>query len=195
MRKRILALLIGIVLLPAARANAQVAWDSPYFVPPGATPGFGIYLVDVAGGDVGVEATWRPQTATYGLRFGIADADPDVGVFGGIDFAGAITRANANFPLDVDWVFGAGVGVADFTVVSIPLGLTMGHTFREPTATFKPYVTPRIVFDAAFGHGDSDTDLGLAVDLGLDLTFTRNFTVRFGATLGDRDAVGIGLVF
>jgi hypothetical protein len=196
MRKRIVGILLGILLLPAAAAHAQVAWDSPYFVPPGATPGLGLYLVDVEGGGVGVTLTWRPRTAAYGLRAGIADAPAgDIGIYGGIDFEGNITQASASMPLDIDWVFGAGLGVADWTRLSIPLGLSLGHTFRDPSATFKPYITPRIFLDAAFGNGDSEADLGFAVDLGLDLTFTRGFLVRFGASLGDRDAVGVGLVF
>jgi hypothetical protein len=56
------------------------------------------------------------------------------------------------------------------------------------------------VFDAFFDDDDEEADgdntnLDLAVDLGLDLRFSPNFTVRFGATLGDREAVAIGLVF
>lgn len=200
MYKRLLIMLLGLLLLTSGRAVAQIAWDAPYLVPPGATPGFGIYLMDVHGGSLGVMGAWRSRTGSYGLRGGIAEArDDDVGAFGGVDFSGRVNRANSSFPLDVDWVFGAGLGVADWVRVSVPLGLTLGHTFRGDGATFIPYITPRIFLDAQFDRDrddDTDTDLGLAMDIGLDLRFARTgFLVRFGAALGDRDAVAIGLVF
>jgi hypothetical protein len=200
MHKRLMMLLLSMLLLITGRAAAQIAWDAPYLVPPAAPPGFGIYLMDVHGGSLGLMGAWRSRTGGYGLRAGIAESrDDDVGVFGGVDFSGRVHRANANFPLDVDWVFGAGLGVADWVRVSVPLGLTLGHTFRGDGATFVPYITPRIFLDAAFDddrEDDTDTDLGLAVDLGMDLRFARSgFIVRFGASLGDREAVAIGLVF
>lgn len=200
MHKRLMMLLLSMLLLTAGRAAAQIAWDAPYLVPPGATGGFGIYLMDVHGGSLGVMGAWRSRTGGYGLRGGIAESrDDDIGAFGGVDFSGRVHRANTNFPLDVDWVFGAGLGVADWVRVSVPLGLTLGHTFRGDGAIFVPYITPRIFLDAAFDddrEDDTDTDLGLAVDIGLDLRFPRTgFLVRFGASLGDREAVAIGLVF
>ena len=200
MHKRLIMLLLSMLLLTTGRAAAQIAWDAPYLVPPAAPPGFGLYLMDVHGGGLGVMGAWRSRTGSYGLRAGIAEArGDDIGAFGGVDFSGRITRANSDFPLDVDWVFGAGLGGADWVRVSVPLGLTLGHTFRGDGATFIPYITPRIILDAAFDRGpddDTDTDLGLAVDLGLDLRFPRTgFIVRFGASLGDRDAVAIGVVF
>jgi hypothetical protein len=195
-------LFAGVLLaVPAERAGAQVAWDAPWLVPPSPTPGFGIFLVDPYGGDLGVAATWRSPTARYGLRGGIADdVAGDIGGFGGIDFSGRITRANRDFPLDVDWIFGAGLGVGDWVRVSVPFGINLGHTFRDADAAFTPYFTPRVIFDARFDDDDrgrdddSSADLEFAADIGLDLRFTRGFLVRFGGTLG-RDAVAIGLVF
>jgi len=198
-------LMLGTVLLlvPATRAEAQIAWDAPYLVPPAPTPGLGIYLMDVHGGGLGVMGMWRSPRSTYGLRGGIAEShDDDIGILGGIDFAGDITRASSEFPLDVDWVFGAGLGVSDWVRVTVPLGLTMGHTFRDSGAAFTPYITPRIFLDVAFdsedrrGRDDSEADLGLAVDIGLDLRLPRSgFIIRFGGSLGDREAVALGLVF
>lgn len=199
MYKRLMLLMLSLLLLTTGRATAQIAWDGPYLVPPRAPAGFGIYLMDVHGGSLGVMGAWRSRTGSYGLRAGIAESsDDDIGAFGGIDFSGRVSRANSDFPLDVDWVFGAGLGVADWVRVSVPLGLTLGHTFRGDGATFTPYITPRVFLDAAFDRGgddDTDTDLGLAIDIGLDLRFTRGLVVRFGASLGDREAVAIGLVF
>jgi hypothetical protein len=44
-------------------------------------------------------------------------------------------------------------------------------------------------------RGRDDVRLGVAVDLGLDLRVTSAFLIRFAATVGDREAVSLGLVF
>lgn len=197
--------LAGLLLLwPVGRAGAQVAWDAPWLVPPGvAGEGLGVHLVDVSGGGLGLAATWRSPRGGYGLRGGIVEAAGDeIGIFGGIDFSGRLARATSEQPLEVDWVFGAGLGVADWVRLSVPVGITVGHTFREEGAAFTPYVTPRLFFDALFGGdgrgpGDNDdADLGLAVDIGLDVQLPNTgFLIRFGGSLGDREAVSLGLVF
>ncbi len=199
MRKPIWILLGCIGIVAPAAAQGQVAWDSPFLTPPRAPSGFGLYLIDPAGGDLGVMAAWRSPSLNFGIRGGIAEDNTpgdDLAFFGGVDFDGAITRATADFPLDVDWVAGIGLGIGDDALISVPVGLSLGHAFRGDGVVFTPYVTPRVVLDAFIGDGDGsdDVDLDLAFDLGLDLRFTRTFGVRFGATLGDREAVAIGVL-
>jgi hypothetical protein len=202
MRHRMCAVLVVLALGTPAAASAQVAWDSPFLMPPRGEPGFGLFLIDAHRGELGALATWRSPSWNFGVRGGIAEegrgGDDDVSVFGGIDFNGTLTRASEEWPLDVDWVFGAGLGVGDNVLISVPVGLTSGHVFTGEGVVFTPYVTPRVVLDALLGdEGEDDDDLSLdfAFDLGLDLTFSPSFTVRFGATLGDREAVAIGVVF
>ena len=181
--------------------NAQIVWDSPFLVPPRPSPGLGIYLADVAGpGGTGALVTWQPTPTSWGFRFGIAesrgpDPDDDLAIFGGADVSGAIARASVNMPLDIDWVLGVGLGVADDVVVSVPIGLTFGHSFQGEGATFTPYATPRVIMDAWFGDRNETLDLELAVDLGLDLRLQPGWTIRFGGTIGDREAIAIGVVF
>ena len=201
-------LLAGLLLAVPAAVQGQVAWDGPYLVPPRAEPSLGIYLMEMEGGGLGVMGAWRSYGWNYGLRGGIAESGDEVGVFGGIDFAGALNRSTDEFPLDIDWVFGAGVGAGDGVRVSVPVGLTGGHTFRTEGANITPWITPRVHLDAIFGRDvpegedDSDVGLGVAFDLGIDLQLTAassrtlsGVTIRFGASMGDREAIGFGLVF
>jgi hypothetical protein len=193
---------VAVATLVPAAGRAQVAWDSPMLMPPGVGDGFGLYLADVEGGGLGVIGTWRSPGWNFGVRGGLAESRGDnLGVFAGFDVNGALTRSNNDFPLDVDWLFGAGLGVADGVRLSAPVGLSVGHTFNADDVTFTPFATPRVVLDAFLDDDDDevddddDLDLELAVDLGLDLRFTRDFLVRFSGTLGDRNGVAIGLVF
>lgn len=186
-------------LLPAA-GSAQMAWDSPMLLPPNAAEEFGLYLVDVHGGGLGVMGMWRETGYGFGIRGGLAEGrGDDIGIFGGIDFSGTLTRSSNEFPLDVDWVVGAGLGAEDGVRLSFPAGLSVGHTFEGDGVFFTPYATPRVVLDAFLGAEDrpdsEDLELELGVDVGLDLRFSSDFTIRFGATLGDRSAVAIGVAF
>jgi len=200
MKKTACVLAMVASLIPVA-GSGQIAWDAPMLLPPASRPGFGIFLADVHGGDLGVMGLWRSPSWNFGLRGGIAEArGDDLGVYGGIDFEGALTRATDEFPLDIDWIFGAGLGIADGVLVSLPLGLTVGHEFEGDGVGFLPYVTPRVVLDGCIDcdsprDDDDDVSLDFAVDLGLDLRLRQSLVIRFGATLGDRDGVALGLMF
>ncbi len=192
---------VGLVLLTfAAEARAQVAWDSPMLLPPRPPAGLGLYLVEPAGGDLGGMLTWRSGggPANIGFRVGVAEDNPDddIAVFGGAEFTGLIGAAG--FPLDLAWLAGVGLGVGDAVLVSVPFGLSVGGTIDAEGVRFMPYGSPRIVLDALFNGGegdDSDLDLDVAVDLGVDFFFSPGWGIRVGGTLGDREAVAIGIIF
>jgi hypothetical protein len=178
-------------------------------LPPGVEDGLGIHVMDGHASGVGAMLTWRAPRWNFGVRGGLVDGHrDDIGLIGGIDVNGRLTRSTEEFPLDIDWVFGAGIGIDDGARVSLPLGLSIGHVFVGEEATFVPYATPRVILDAFIGdddfdddddrgrgRGDDDVHLGFAVDLALDLRVTPAFLIRFGASLGDREAVALGLVF
>ena len=199
MTKRIV-LLAALLLVPSA-ARAQVAWDTPLLMAPGEAPGWGMYLAEVHGGSLGVIGTWRSPTWNFGVRGGLAETGDQLGIFAGIDFSGPLVRETPEFPLDVDYVFGAGLGTGNGVRVSLPAGLIVGYTFPAEGVTFTPYASPRVILDAFIDRGvaadeeSSQARLAAAVDLGLDVRLQQNFIIRFGATLGDHDGVAIGLVF
>ena len=197
--RQTLRLLIACTLLTlaASQAQAQARWDSPFLVSPRPAPGLGLFLVDLHGAGVGVLVTWLPSPTSWGFRAGLAErSGPDEGiaVVAGADVSVALTRSTSDMPLDIDAVLGIGAGIGDDLIISIPLGLSIGHTFAGQGATFTPYATPRVVVDARFGDGEN-MDLDFAVDLGLDLRIQPNWLIRFGGTIGDREAIAIGIVF
>lgn len=200
MRKAASALMTAAALTLPAGAAAQVAWDSPMLLPPQPPAGFGIFLTDMHAAGIGVSGTWRGP-GNIGFRFGLSDrAGDDIGVHGGIDYSAVLNRANPDFPIDIDWLVGAGIGAGNGARLSFPFGITGGHTFRGEGADFTPYLSPRVVLDAFLGDDRpgrrSGMDLDFAIDLGIDLRFSRTGPIiRFGAALGDREAIAIGLVF
>ena len=199
--KRLAIVAASFILTSVGRVHAQVAWEAPMMASPRAPAGFGVYLADVAGGNLGLIGTYRGATAPSGLefRFGIAEGGPgddDVNGLFGVSISGLLARESGDMPFDIGWVAGAGVGFGDFAVITIPVGLSFGHTFTGDGINITPYVTPRVHLDIATGDevGD-DTDLGLSVDLGFDLAVRRGWMLRFGASLGDHEAFALGIVF
>jgi hypothetical protein len=205
MKKALTGLLAGILLCSAAaeEGQAQVAWDSPFFVAPASPAGWGIYLVDAAKrGGIGVMTTWRATDAPGGLgfRIGLAeDRADDLSVFGGLDISGYLLRASNDVPVNVAWIGGAGLGIGDAALLSFPFGVAVGRDFQADGVWFNPYVAPRVILDAWLGSDrprrDRNLELGLAVDLGMDISFDPGWAIRFGGTLGDRSALGIGVSF
>lgn len=200
MRTKLLIMMVALLPVLPAPAQGQVAWETPMLISPDVPDGLGIYLMDVAGGDIGLMMSWRGAGSSWGLRGGIAEAaGDDIGVFGGLDFGGGVHRETTSFPLDVDWFTGVGIGASDDAVLTVPLGLTFGHRFQATNAVFVPYFAPRVHLDALFGNdtGD-DMELGLSVDLGLDLRLSRSRgapVIRFGASIGDHEGLALGAVF
>lgn len=199
----VLALLVG-----ASPALAQT-YDVPAFQTPYGESGLGLYMIfpnDVD--DVGVMGTWR-QAGEYvdiGLRGGILDVSGEVGLFGGVDLSNELVRHTENFPLDVGWVSGVGIGGVpefDFGLLRVPFGFTLGRelTSEGGEVGFLPYVYPRLALDFLFrddepgeGGGD-DTELNFDVDLGFDVDLQQSWKLRFAATLGHNEAIGLGMSF
>jgi hypothetical protein len=166
--------------------------------------GVGIHLVEVWPCDeIGALLTWRDGGAPSGLGFrvGLAeDCGGDLAGYGGIDFTVPWIQASEDFPLDVVWFVGGGIGIGDDILLSFPFGVSLGRALDLEDVVFVPYVSPRLVLDAWFGddgpgRNDDDLELNFVVDLGTDIVLSDAFTLRFGASLGDREALAIGIAF
>jgi hypothetical protein len=198
MRRYVAGSAVALLLAVALPAQGQVAWDGPLLVSPSTPSGWGLYLVDPAPGDgIGVLTTWR-RGGAYGFRLGLAeDGLDDVAVYGGVDITRSVIRASEDFPLDMNWVLGAGLSTGDALLLSFPAAISLGREFEAEGVWFNPYVAPRVVLDAWLGRdgpGD-DVALDLSFDLGVDIAFDPGWAIRFAASVGDRSALAIGFSF
>lgn len=198
MLRRIFAAALGAVLLSTATPiSAQIAWDSPPLISHVAPAGLSLFLVDPVGGDLGGLATYRHDAGPVGLGYRVALAeengpDGDLAVAGGIDVSGFLAQGLEGSEVDALWWSGIGAGVGDELLVSVPLGVLFAWSGRDGDAVLSPYGGAHVALDFISGPGDA-VDLSGAIDLGIDVLLPSNWVVRFGASLGDREAIAIGV--
>lgn len=195
MRRTLIAVTVCILSLPGGAA-AQVVWDSPAMMRPGAPSGLSLFLIEAHPSDeLGALAMWRNADAPvgFGLRGGIAEQrDGDAAGLLGIDISGTLASPSSTGQPEVLWWTGAGLGFGDEVLASFPLGIVLGWRGSDEGVTFMPHIGGHLALDVLSGPGD-DLDLDGTVDLGVDLGFQSGFMVRFGAAVGGRDALAIGL--
>ncbi len=194
---RKLGWMVMILMLAPAAAAGQTTWDAPSFMRPGSPQGLTVALTsNDPGGHVGVLALWRHSPAPFGIGFrgGIVDAPGDqvVGLLG-LDVSGDLPPLSGPGNPRAIWWTGAGVGLGDHVTASFPLGMSFGWTGTDEDFAFMPYVGGHVVLTAASGPADN-LHLDGVVDLGIDLRFAPAWALRFAASFGGRQSLGIGLV-
>lgn len=192
----IILVLAAVLAWSPAPASAQYAWDGPSLVGPHAPKGLSALLVgNDPGGALGVLAHWRRDSASLGLgyRGGLVQGDDDdLAAFGGVDVSGVLAESLEDADVQVLWWSGLGAGLGDELAISVPAGLVAGWRGFGDGNAFAPYAGAHVALDFATGDGDN-VSLDASLDLGLDLTLTSGWVVRFGASLFGRDAVGVGI--
>lgn len=193
---RRLSIAVAVLSSIAVPASAQIAWDAPAMVSHVAPAGVSVYVIGPAGGDVGGMLTYRDLTGPVGLGYRLLLADEsgtgDLAVAGGLDVSGFLARGVEGSDIDVVWWSGGGVGIGRETVISAPLGMLLGWSGRGGEAILSPYAGGHITLDISTADQNS-VDLTGTFDLGLDLAFQTGWHVRFGASIGDRDALALGV--
>lgn len=190
-------ILVALVALTfAAPASAQIAWESPPFISPVAPAGLSLFFLRADAERLGALGTFRHEAGPVGLGYRVAvteEVGDDVVLAGGVDISGYLARGiEEATELDVIWWSGIGLGVGNETLVSVPLGLLFGWSGEsEGGVIFSPYGGGHVALDFASGEGD-DVQFTGAVDLGADIVLTSGWMIRFGATLGDREALALG---
>jgi hypothetical protein len=188
--------------LSAGEAGAQVAWETPRLLGPETPGGFGVYWIEfgtLPGDESGVLVTWRPPgfPETVSLRGGAGDgADGSSSGFGGVDLRVPFAEHRPGQPLDLAWISGAGVGVGDYTLVTLPVGVAAGRSWSSGSIWLAPYVSAGIAMDLRLGDEapDEEFEVSPTADVGVDLALDRGKTVilRAGTSLGDRNALAVG---
>lgn len=195
----VFAMVFGI---PAAQA--QLAPETPRMLPPDGPGGLGVHWLrgEVLPGDGdAVLVTWSPSFLPARLRLrggGGAGVEGEAAGFGGFDVQAPLARGRRGQPLDLDWYSGLGVGVGQYALVTLPLGLSGGLQWSSGSVWLAPYVSAGVAADLRLGEYENAEEFEVhpAVDVGLDMALDpgRSVILRAATSLGDRQAIAVGLV-
>jgi len=192
--------------------TAQIAWDTPRMIGPETPSGLGFYWVrgetlpgddDAVFTSFGLPGTNGSVILRGGVGYGVAGEES---AFGGVDLRTPIARHTDTQPLDIEWTGGAGFGVGEYWLFTVPIALSAGRSWSSGSVWFAPYVSLGVAFDYRWDTSDPDDEgsdflpdeefeIGSSAGVGADIAFdrARHFVLRFAAALGDRQAIAIGL--
>ena len=192
------AALAAAVALPAADAAAQSL--SPAFQPPRTVQRE--YNAAIADGD-GVTMVlfqWTEgMTTASGFRFdgGLVDIDgSDVHFLLGATYLRQLNNAGTDVPIDILLTAGGQALLGDVTAFELPVGVSVGRRFPlEGAFALTPYVHPRVALQYCneCDAGDSETDVGIGLDIGVDFEISTRMSLRGAFMIGSDDADAIGL--
>jgi hypothetical protein len=201
-----------VLVLLSSEATAQFYSYPAFQVPEIATREFNFAVADAGRAGTSLLVQWREGLAPrqeLRLDAGLADADgPGAStrlILGG-SWAYQLHNGSSDVPFALQLTVGAGGSFGDGqSLLRIPVGLSVGHRFAlDGGVSIMPFAHPRLSLDRCSScgpGGDSDTDLGVDVDLGVDLRVSPVIAFRAAVLLGGsdfqgkRDAVGLGLVW
>lgn len=199
-RRVIMRLAVAFVATAPAAAEAQ-AWAYPAFQPPRVmNREFNFGVADAGDAGTTLVFQWREGlTQRTQLSFDLGFADPDGRQNGklllGVGFAGLLTQASAEMPLDFLATGGLNFAVGEGPdLVRIPFGVSIGHRFGlDDGFAITPYVHPRLSLDICTDcrgeeNDESDSDIGIDFDLGVNFEVTRQLSFRVSGTFGGSDA-------
>ncbi|MCH1571731.1 MAG: hypothetical protein L7S64_10335 [Longimicrobiales bacterium] len=198
MRFSISLVTVGLVAAAIAptSAAAQTAWDAPPLISHVVPAGVSLFLLSPSGGDLGGLVTFRHEAGPVGMgyRLSVTDenASDDLAIAAGVDISGFLARGVEGTPIDVMWWSGAGLGWGEDTVVSLPLGAVVGWSGQGGDVILSPYGGGHITLDIS-DVSDDNVSLNGSFDFGLDVVLSSGWLVRFGGSIGDRDALAIGV--
>ncbi len=187
--------IVAVVLAVAAPAAARAqAYGNPSFQPPTVTSreyNFGVAGVGHGGGSALIFQWREGMSVDNQLSFEGGFASPsrvgtDAALFVGGQFAHQLARSTADVPFDMLFTLGAGVAFnGDFTVVQVPVGLSIGHRFPlEGGMAITPYAHPRVAIVGGSGGDDINGGLGVSFDLGGNFEINRQFALRASTKVG-----------
>jgi hypothetical protein len=204
MRTTTFLCLIAAMLATPPGASGQLAWDTPRLLGPDSPEGLGLHWVRAGtlpgDGDVFM-MTWAfpglPPGVT--LRGGAGQgAEGEVAGFGGVDVRTSLVQHTEDQPLDVAWVVGAGLGIGRYALFTVPIGVSAGRPWSSGSVWIAPHVAMGVALDLHLGSEAPAEEFQASpfAEVGADLALdsARRLVLRTGVSLGDRQAVGVGLV-
>jgi hypothetical protein len=204
------ALITTTVLLVTATGASAQQWDAPLFFSPRPMDDVGLYYINSDrtegfGNSNGLKLIWRQSG---NLNLGVHAGTGDISSIGesillGAELYGPLTSLASTTGLAMNW--SAGIGAAfgdvdgvDYIDFSIPVGVSLGIRFGAGGAGVTPFVHPRVSFDVIAitpegGEEFTESEFHFAVDVGAEISLGQRLLVRGAASLGDRDAFGVGV--
>jgi hypothetical protein len=136
----------------------------------------------------------------FGLRAGIADPEGsgDTSILLGGDFRTRVLSYSESFPLDGALTVGAGINIGDGDdLIYLPIGVSLGRRFEleGSRTTFTPYAHPVIVPILGASEANGGDDVGFALGLGVDMRFSRDWSLRVSGGIGDLEGVGVAATY
>jgi len=196
------AVVAGVLMaLNLTRPARAQSWETPSFFAPSAHDDIGLYLIDAEGGDLGFMGVWRQSgNVSFGLRAGMGGVEGNRSVLLGAEIHGSLVNPGGTNVLAISWLAGAGASFNGATWLRVPAGLSIGARIPGSGFTITPYVHPRVSLDVVSrdrpnGEEDTDSEVNLDVDFGADLALGTSWVARFGLTVGEIEAFGIGLAY
>ncbi len=197
----LLALAVMVALTPA-RAYAQIAPDAPRLISPHGSGGVGVHWLrnEAFPGDQGaLLVTWAMPALPSGMRLragGGQGAGGASAMFGGLDYQVPLRRSAKPWGLELDWQSGVGISAGDYSLVTLPVGITGGLSWQSGAVWLAPYVTTGVAADLRLGDQAPEKEFVVdpTIEAGLDVAFDRARTVvlRAATIWGERQAVSLG---
>lgn len=190
----------------AGPATAQLAWDAPRLTGPESPSGIGLYWMraEVLPGDhnavfgtFSLPGTNGAVSVRGGIGTGVAEENA---AFGGVDLRAPIARHTDTQPLDLEWSGGAGLGIGEYVLLSVPVAVSAGRSWASGSVWFAPYVSLGATIDYRIGDSDfvpdEEFEIQATAGIGVDMAFdtARRFVLRVSTALGERQAIALGVV-
>ncbi len=192
---------LALAAAPAVAA-AQLAPDAPRLISPHGSGGASVHWVrsdNYPGAQGALLATWAMPAMPRGMRLRAGAGQGAGGAsafFGGIDYQVPLRRSTGQWGLDIDWQAGLGLSAGDYSLVSLPVGLSGGLSWTSGTVWVAPFVSGGVAADLRMGDEAPGKEFVVEpiLEAGLDLAFDieRRVVLRAASSFGDRSAVSLG---
>jgi hypothetical protein len=186
---------IALLVLASAAPLAAQSFYAPGLQPSQIT-GREATLALVDAGSAGLVGQWRQPLARPKTQLTL-----EAGVLGsngggssrivlGAGLAYQVATVSPSLPVDIALTGGVGVASGGGSSLTIPVGAVLGRRFDlDGGIAVTPYLHPQIALTSA----SSNTDVDLNIDLGANVQIKPTMAIRLGFSLGQSDALALGL--